>query len=118
MAVATKEDVVLKLSNGECIPNDHKVRRIEVYGKKGNEPRRCYDHPGVSRRICHFKLKTMDLFEIDNKCEKLGAKKSENSHKMVVKLLYILKLSRLDIQLPVAFLCTRVSCCDKDDWKN
>jgi len=59
MAVATKEDVVLKLSNGECIPNDHKVRRIKVYGKKGNEPRRYYDHPGVSRRICHFKLKTM-----------------------------------------------------------
>jgi len=36
---------------------------------------------------------------------------------VVAKLLYVSKLSRLDIQLPVAFLCTRVSCCDKEDWR-
>ena len=58
-----------------------------------------------------------DLFEVDNTREKLDTKKSENYHKIVAKLLHISKRSRLNIQLPVSFLCTRVSCCDVSDWK-
>jgi hypothetical protein len=37
-------------------------------------------------------------------------------HSVVAKLLYVSKCGRLDIQLPIAFLCTRVSCSTKMDW--
>ena len=36
---------------------------------------------------------------------------------VVAKLLYIAKRARPDIEPTVAFLCTRVSCSDVDDWK-
>jgi len=34
----------------------------------------------------------------------------------VAKLLYVAKRGRIDIQLTIAFLCTRVSCSTKQDW--
>eukprot|EP00979_Chaetoceros_neogracilis_P005737 scaffold1071_cov392-Chaetoceros_neogracile.AAC.1 len=58
-----------------------------------------------------------DLFEVDNTREKLSIEKSENYHKVVAKLLHVSKRARLDIQLPVSFLCTRVSCSDISDWR-
>ena len=58
-----------------------------------------------------------DLYDVDNTREKLSIKKSENYHKIMAKLLHVSKRARLDIQLPVLFLCTRVSCSDVSDWK-
>ena len=60
---------------------------------------------------------TRDLFEINEDSPKLSVEDSENYHSTTGKLLYISKRARLDIQLAVAFLCKRVSCCDKDDWR-
>ena len=36
-------------------------------------------------------------------------------HSVVAKL-YVSKRGRLDTQLPIAFLCTRVSCSTEQDW--
>ena len=44
-------DVILNLSNAECLPNDTRVKRIRVID--GNE---LYDHPGIFRPIETFKL--------------------------------------------------------------
>jgi hypothetical protein len=50
-----------------------------------------------------------DLFEIKENSPKLDKIRSKNFHSIVAKLLYISKRARVDIQLPVAFLCTRVT---------
>lgn len=56
------------------------------------------------------------LFEIDERSEPLGSAKKENFHSVVAKLLYVSKRARLDIQMAVSFLCTRVSCSTVQDW--
>jgi hypothetical protein len=56
------------------------------------------------------------LFEVRD-VPKLDNKKAENFHSVVALLLYISKRCRFDIQTAVAFLCTRVSSPDEDDWK-
>jgi len=56
-----------------------------------------------------FLFKTRDV-------EKLDEKKAENFHSVVASLLFISRRCRLDIQIAVAFLCTRVSEPDLDDW--
>jgi hypothetical protein len=57
-----------------------------------------------------------DLFEIDEKSKALGEEKMGVFHSVVAKLLYVSKRGRLDIQLTIAFLCTRVSCSTEKDW--
>jgi hypothetical protein len=57
-----------------------------------------------------------DLFDIDEDSELLDDEQSDTFHRVVAKLLFVSKRARLDIQLPIAFLCTRVSCSTKQDW--
>jgi hypothetical protein len=57
-----------------------------------------------------------DLFEIDWESPSLDKDGSELFHSIVAKLLYISKRGRIDIQLAIAFLCTRVSCSTNQDW--
>jgi hypothetical protein len=47
----------------------------------------------------------------------LSQERAEHFHSIVAKLLYICKRCRLDIQNAVAFLTTRVSKPDEDDWR-
>jgi hypothetical protein len=61
-------------------------------------------------------LARKNLFEIDHDSGELGSSDREIFHSVVAKLLYISKRGRLDIQLPIAFLCTRVSCSTEMDW--
>eukprot|EP00804_Cyclotella_cryptica_P029841 CCRYP_010751-RA/>CCRYP_010751-RA protein AED:0.07 eAED:0.06 QI:553/0/0.5/1/1/1/2/0/709 len=49
--VDPKADVILRLSNGECLPEDTRVKRIKVID--GND---LVDHPGIYRPIETFKL--------------------------------------------------------------
>ena len=42
---------------------------------------------------------------------------SEIFHSITAKLLYIMKRARPDIETTVAYLCTRVSKSNEDDWK-
>jgi hypothetical protein len=57
-----------------------------------------------------------DLFAMDDKSKHLEKKKGELFHSIVAKLLYVSKRARTDLQLAVAFLCTRVSCSTEQDW--
>jgi hypothetical protein len=56
-----------------------------------------------------------NLFEIDETSGKLTGDDRDTFHSVVAKLLYVSKRGRLDIQLLIAFLCTRVSCSTKKD---
>jgi hypothetical protein len=56
------------------------------------------------------------LFEIDENSGALTEANRETFHSVVAKLLYVSKRGRLDIQLPITFLCTRVSCSTEQDW--
>jgi hypothetical protein len=57
-----------------------------------------------------------NLFDIDETAELRAHQDSETFHSVVAKLLYVSKRSRLDIQLAIAFLCTRVACSTEQDW--
>jgi hypothetical protein len=57
------------------------------------------------------------LFDVNDDCNKLSKEQSEIFHKIVAKLLFLCKRARPDIQTAVAFLTTRVSKSDLDDWK-
>ena len=60
---------------------------------------------------------TKTLFDVSPDAELLEVEKQELFHSIVVKLLYVSKRARVDIQLAIAFLCTRVSCSTIEDWK-
>ena len=57
------------------------------------------------------------LFEVNENCEKLNEKDAALFHSTVAKLLFVSKRARPDIMVAIAFLTTRVSKSDKDDWK-
>ena len=57
-----------------------------------------------------------DLFKIDHSSKELEEEKAEIFHHIVAKLLYVSKRSRLDIDLVVSFLCTRVANPTEQDW--
>jgi Histone chaperone involved in gene silencing len=57
------------------------------------------------------------LFEVREDVPKLDDHRKEIFHSTVARLLYICKRCRLDIQNAIAFLTTRVSKSDEDDWK-
>ena len=56
-------------------------------------------------------------FKVNDQATKLGEEDSDFLHSTTAKLLFLCKRARPDIQTPVAFLCTRVSCSDIDDYK-
>ena len=57
-----------------------------------------------------------DLFEQKDKQNPLPETKKDLFHSVVAKLLYISLRGRPDIELAVAYLCTRVSCSTQQDW--
>ena len=57
------------------------------------------------------------LFDVNPEARKLGKQQADEFHHMVAKLLYLSKRARPDLQTAIAFLCTRVSAPDEDDWK-
>jgi hypothetical protein len=57
-----------------------------------------------------------DLYKNCGKRKMLKQSKSEIFHSVVAKLLDVSHWGHLDIQLPIAFLCTRVSCSTGQDW--
>jgi hypothetical protein len=57
------------------------------------------------------------LFDVNPEAEKLNKHDAELFHTMVAKLLYLCKRTRPDIHTAVAFLTTRVSEPDVDDYK-
>ena len=58
-----------------------------------------------------------DLFVVDKTDNRLDQRRDELFKHIVAKLLYFSKRCRLDIQLAIGFLCTRVSCGTDGDWE-
>jgi hypothetical protein len=50
-----------------------------------------------------------DMFEIDENAQMLGKRYAEIFHSVAAKHLYVSIRARMDILMPVIFLCTRVS---------
>ena len=56
------------------------------------------------------------LFDVDDSSPKLDKDRKEIFHHCVAKLLYVSKRCRLDVQLPISFLCSRVTKSTEEDW--
>ena len=57
------------------------------------------------------------LFQVNPEAQKLDSERKELFHHNVAKLLFLSKRARPDLQMAVAFLCTRVKDADEDDYK-
>ena len=57
-----------------------------------------------------------NLFEINENETKLGEEKADIFHQIVLKLLFVSKRARLDIEVVISFLCTRVDKSTMEDW--
>ena len=59
----------------------------------------------------------LHLFKTDDSNKKLNEEKRELFHRLVAKMLFVSNHGRPDIQVAIAFLTTRTSNADIDDWK-
>ena len=57
------------------------------------------------------------MFKLDKTSRILDDQKAEIFHHIVAKLLYVSKRARLDIDLVVSFMCTRVAEPTEQDWE-
>ena len=57
------------------------------------------------------------LFEVDETCPKLGETRCKLLHSLTAKMLFVTNRARPDVQVPISFLSSRVTCVDEDDWK-
>ena len=57
------------------------------------------------------------LFDVNDDAEQLEMERSKVFHSIVMKLMYIMKRTRPDLEPTIAFLSTRVTKSDVDDWK-
>jgi hypothetical protein len=57
------------------------------------------------------------LFKVDESAPTLGRAEADMFHSTTVKLPFLCKRARPDIQTPISFLCTRVAKPDVDDYK-
>ena len=57
------------------------------------------------------------LFQVNPKGIPLAEEKRKLLHSITAKLLFVSSRARPDIQVPIAFLTTRVTKADEDDWK-
>jgi hypothetical protein len=57
------------------------------------------------------------LFKVNGGAERLDAVTSDIFHSITAKILFLCKRGRPDVQVPIAFLCTRVQAPDVDDYK-
>ena len=56
------------------------------------------------------------LRDANEECDKMSGKKRDGFHSIVVKLLWIMKRARPDLETAIGFLCTLVDKSDRDDW--
>eukprot|EP00980_Cylindrotheca_fusiformis_P000255 scaffold55_cov113-Cylindrotheca_fusiformis.AAC.2 len=57
------------------------------------------------------------LFRVNKNAEKLDEEDRKLLHSITAKLLFVPRRARLDIQVAIAFLTSRVTKADRDDWK-
>ena len=56
-----------------------------------------------------------NLRDVNEECDKLSGEKRDGFHSIVMKLLWIIKRARPDLETAIGFLCTRVDKSDEDD---
>ena len=92
-----------------------------------------YHDKKVTVRMKKYILKAIDTFKEDiiqdaamlatnylfnvRDIPKLDEERADNFHSVAAQLLLVGNRCRLDIKMAVAYLCTKVSKPDKDDWK-
>ena len=59
----------------------------------------------------------MHLFQVNDDAEHLDKVTADVFHSITAKILFLCKRGRPDVQVPIAFLCTRVQAPDVDDYK-
>eukprot|EP00980_Cylindrotheca_fusiformis_P026811 scaffold17566_cov108-Cylindrotheca_fusiformis.AAC.1 len=57
------------------------------------------------------------LFRVNKNAETLDEDDRKLLHSITAKLLFVLRRARPDIQVAIAFLTSRVTKADRDDWK-
>jgi len=77
----------------------------------------CIDAYGESIMCNATTPTTKQLMEIDEKLSELEEYRKDKFHHVVAKLLHISKRARLDLQVSVGFLCTRVKKPTVEDWR-
>jgi len=59
---------------------------------------------------------TKVLMKVDENSRELDERRKQIFHHVVQKMLHICKRTRIDLQLVIGFLCTRVRCPTEQDW--
>jgi len=77
----------------------------------------CIDSYGESIMCNATTPATKQLMEVNENSEKLEEFRKDKFHHIVAKLLHISKRSRLDLQVSIGYLCTRVQYPTVEDWK-
>jgi len=77
----------------------------------------CIDSYGESIMCNATTPATKELMEVNENSQRLENFRKDKFHHIVAKLLYISKRSRLDLQVSIGYLCTRVQYPTVDDWK-
>ena len=91
-------------TDGLITIEQHKhIEELERFGKT-------YSHKVTSPFARH-------LCKVNERAEKLVEEQADLFHSIVAKLLHVTKRLRPDIEPTIAFLMTRVSKSDVDDWK-
>ncbi len=78
--------------------------------------RECIEELGESVAHSATSPAKRDLYDIHEKSPPLDKAQAEVFHSVTAKTLYVSHRGRLDVQLPIAFLCTRVSKSTEQDW--
>ena len=72
-------------------------------------------HEDLSKKITS--PAALYLFDINDSCDAIEDEKARLFHRLVTKMLFVSNRGRPEIQVAVAFLCTRTKQPDQDDWK-
>ena len=60
-------------------------------------------------------LVSTTLFSVDKESKELKSKEAKQYHTSVARLLYLCRRARIDVYLPVLYLCTKVKCPTESD---
>ena len=69
----------------------------------------CFELYRIGTIKNQFTPRAHDLFEVDEKSQRLDKRRSEVFYRIAAKLLYVAKCAGIDAETTVSFLCTRVT---------
>jgi len=96
---------------------DFEIKKKRVHINMKQYLQECIDSYGESIMSNATTPSTKQLMEINDESSVLEDFRKDKFHHIVAKLLHISKRARLDLQVSIGFLCTRVQRPTVDDWK-